>query len=229
MLNALLHTTRPWLTHICLAASTVVSHIRMPDVQPQSPSTTSAAITDPIMPPNGSSTDVESNASSALDQPAASNEAAPCTTSDTSINPPSVQPKSGGVPGPQEGDDSGSPPLDRETQPQQDQPSGQDESTSTVTDEGIVYDSATLRMSVKDKIKRLHQAQSTALDSSKVSTATPLVAAKAKAMSLPKDARLPGSLPHGECMPGWVVTLVSFSPCVLLEWPQALLCRGIEH
>ena len=65
------------------------------------------------------------------------------------------------------------------------------------SEEGIVYDSATLRMSVKDKIKRLAGATQTGADPPKVSAQSSLLVAKTKAMSLPKDARLLGS-PHGE-------------------------------
>ncbi|GFS23378.1 hypothetical protein ElyMa_001638400 [Elysia marginata] len=66
-------------------------------------------------------------------------------------------------------------------------------------EEGIVYDSATLRMSVKDKIKRLAKAE--AAGTVHIGTnKPPQIAAKAKAMSLPKDARMPDSS-NGEHLP----------------------------
>lgn len=50
----------------------------------------------------------------------------------------------------------------------------------------IVYDSTTLRMSVKDKIKRLSQVKFEPPSSS---------VAQKKAASLPRDAKLPDSVP----------------------------------
>ncbi|XP_035826873.1 F-actin-uncapping protein LRRC16A [Aplysia californica] len=62
-------------------------------------------------------------------------------------------------------------------------------------DSGIVYDSATLRLSVKDKIKRLRQSQVLPPTAGSDSSAA-VQLAKQKAMSLPKDAKLPDTIPE---------------------------------
>ncbi|RUS81388.1 hypothetical protein EGW08_010826 [Elysia chlorotica] len=93
----------------------------------------------------------------------------------------------------------------RKSQEQQPSPSSQEECSAAEPDanatasgpetsapeEGIVYDSATLRMSVKDKIKRLGRAAQSVADPPKGAALTNSL--RPKAMSLPKDARLPGS------------------------------------
>ena len=70
--------------------------------------------------------------------------------------------------------------------------SGNNISSQSIPESGIVYDSATLRLSVKDKIKRLKQGESENLDGISSTSLHP----PKKALSLPKNARLPDA---GKC------------------------------
>ena len=64
--------------------------------------------------------------------------------------------------------------------------------SSSTPDSGIVYDSAASRLSVKDKIARLRRSQiDSDISSSDPSMTSAAQEAKKKAMSLPKDAKLP--------------------------------------
>lgn len=63
-----------------------------------------------------------------------------------------------------------------------------------VQDEGVVTDSATLRLSVKDKIKRLSQAKS----GTDVSSPAPL-SVQQKTSSLPRDTGFNENLTEGRC------------------------------
>lgn len=67
-------------------------------------------------------------------------------------------------------------------------------------EEGIVTDSATLRLSVKDKIKRLSQAQG----KNDIQSQTPSF--KQKAFTLPRDSQQPEKMPEGRLSSSFIST-----------------------
>ena len=86
--------------------------------------------------------------------------------------------------------------LPSPTTPHQPNSPTADAGNSSTPDSGIVYDSATLRLSVKDKIRRLRQSQVDSDVSDPMMTSA-AQEAKKKAMSLPKDAKLPDNSSSG--------------------------------
>ncbi|GFO06109.1 hypothetical protein PoB_003261400 [Plakobranchus ocellatus] len=172
-----------------------------------------AASTSPISAPSPSSTATSTSRSSnsrsssikthplnSIDKPALSSKQNEDTTTCAALNPNIATDNSDS----KSNSKDPSPAAAINARPQQQQQQQQqpptpsqepDEHKQAASEEGIVYDSATLRMSVKDKIKRLSKATAGTNEVPKASNATPPIA-KTKAMSLPKDARLPGSSPN---------------------------------